>query len=77
MPSNCLLCLSTFDQFLLSLTCATLHALAVKRHALATRRHKVEIFWRCKALKNSGVEKIGSSLEARLGDASTPRKGMR
>ena len=84
MPPNCLLCLSTFDQFLLSLTCATLHALAVKRHALAmkrhalaTRRYKVEIFWRCKALKNSGVEKIGSPLEARLDDASTARKGMR
>ena len=51
--------------------------LAMKRHALATRRYKVEIFWRCKALKNSGVEKIGSPLEARLDDASTARKGMR
>ena len=91
MPPNCLLCLSTFDQFLLSLNCATLHALAVKRHALAmkrhalamkrhalaTRRYKVEIFWRCKALKNSGVEKNGSPLEARHDDASTARKGMR
>ena len=34
-------------------------------------------FLRCKALKNSGVEKNGSPLEARLDDASTARKGMR